>query len=77
MTSNWKHLIPDFDQYSYYAGITAAFAEVVGAGVKQLALSHPYTAVELAIMQEPTKRIAEENGIMMRVEDDLRTYAKG
>ena len=71
MTSDWKPLIPSFDPTSYYAGITTAFAEVVAAGVKQLALSHPYTAEELAMMEEPTKLIAKEHGIKMHVEDDL------
>ncbi|MEM7336300.1 MAG: hypothetical protein AAF490_29740 [Chloroflexota bacterium] len=71
MSSNWKQLIPNFKQYSYYAGITTAFAEVVAAGVKQLALSHPYTAEELVIMKEPTKLIAKEHGITMRVEGEL------
>ncbi|MFT5194666.1 MAG: hypothetical protein ACI9EW_002753 [Cellvibrionaceae bacterium] len=71
MTQNWQDQIPNFDQFSYYAGISTAFAEVVGAGVKQLALSHPYSAEDLDIMLEPSKQIAADYGVVIMVEDDL------
>lgn len=71
MNNDWKKLIPHFEQYSYYAGVTSAFAEVVGAGVKQLALSHPYTKAELEFMLEPSNQIAAEYGVVTMVEDDL------
>ena len=71
MNNDWKKLIPNFEQYSYYAGVTSAFAEVVGAGVKQLALSHPYTKAEVEMMLEPSKQIAAEYGVVTMVEDDL------
>lgn len=71
MSKNWQDDIPNFDRYSYYAGISNAFAEVVGAGVKQLALSHPYSADELNIMLEPSKQIADDYGVVVMVEDDL------
>ncbi|MEM9778127.1 MAG: hypothetical protein AAF902_26360 [Chloroflexota bacterium] len=71
MGRSWKDLIPNFDQSSYWAGVTSAFAEVVGAGVKQLALSHPYTKEDLEIMLEPSKQIAAEYGVLTLVEDDL------
>ena len=71
MNNHWKKLIPNFEQYSYYAGVTSAFAEVVGAGVKQLALSHPYSKAELDIMLEPSKQIAAEYGVFTMIEDDL------
>lgn len=34
------------DQVSYHCGVMDAFAEVVSAGVKQLALSHPFSSLE-------------------------------
>ena len=71
MNNNWKTLIPNFEQFSYFAGVTSAFAEVVGAGVKQLALSHPYTKDELEMMLEPSKQIAAEYGVVTMIEDDL------
>lgn len=71
MSNSWKDQIPNFDQYSYYAGVSTAFAEVVGAGVKQLALSHPYSADELEVMLEPSKQIAADYGVTIMVEDNL------
>ncbi len=71
MSNHWKTQLPNFELYSYYAGITAAFSEIVGAGVKKLALSHPYSAEELHIMREPSKQIAAEYSVLTRVEDDL------
>lgn len=71
MTDDWKEQIPNFDQFSYYAGVSSAFAEVVGAGVKKLALSHPYTSDELDIMLEPSKQIAADYGVTIMVEDSL------
>ena len=71
MSQSWQQLIPNFDRFSYYAGVTSAFAEVVGAGVKQLALSHPYSKVELEMMREPSVQIAAEYGVVTMVEDDL------
>ncbi len=71
MSNDWKEQIPNFDQYSYYAGVSTAFAEVVGAGVKKLALSHPYSADELDVMLEPSKQIASDYGVIIMVEEDL------
>lgn len=34
------------DEYSYHCGVMDAFAEIVGAQVKQMALSHPFQGVE-------------------------------
>lgn len=36
----------EFDSYSYHCGVMDAFAEVVSAGVKKLALSHPFSSKE-------------------------------
>jgi hypothetical protein len=63
MVEAWQTLVPGFDLFSYYAGVTAAFAEVVAAGVKPLALSHPYTPAERAQMWAPTVAIAAEYGV--------------
>lgn len=71
MTNDWKEQIPNYDQFSYFAGVSSAFAEVVGAGVKKLALSHPYTAEELDVMLEPSKQIAADYGVTIMVEEDL------
>lgn len=71
MNANWQQLLPNFDQASYYAGITAAFAEVVGAGVKRLALSSPYTQAELAMMLPITQQIAAAYDVLTLVENDL------
>lgn len=71
VNESWQAELPNFDPYSYYAGITAAFSEVVGAGVKRLALSHPYSANELAILLEPSRQIAAGYGVVTWVESDL------
>ena len=68
---NWQAQLPKFDQLSYYAGVTAAFSEIVAAGVKPLALSHPYSKEELYLMREPTRQIAAEYGVVTWVEDSL------
>lgn len=38
---------PKIDKYSHALGVCEAFCEVVKAGVKRIALSHPFTADEL------------------------------
>ena len=69
--NNWQDQLENFDKYSYFAGVSSAFAEVVGAGVKKLALSHPYTADQLEVMLEPSKQIAADYGVTIMVEDSL------
>lgn len=71
MVEAWQTLVPGFDLLSYYAGVTAAFAEVVAAGVKPLALSHPYTPAERAQMWAPTVAIAAEYGVRCWLETDF------
>ena len=64
-------IIPDFSLQSYYAGITMAFAEVVGAGCKKLALSSPYSH-EMAEKMLPASRLAaDEYNVVLMVEPDL------
>lgn len=70
---NLKDCLPHFDQSSYNAGMTAAFAEIVANGVKQLALSPPYTAAELVTMQPITSQIAAAHGIVLYTDHDFLT----
>ena len=64
-------IIQSFDIHSYYAGINMAFAEVVGAGCKNLALSSPYTREMAEKMLPATEHAAEEYGVKLMVEHDL------
>ncbi|MCW4049190.1 MAG: hypothetical protein NWE89_05575 [Candidatus Bathyarchaeota archaeon] len=77
-------IIKGFDLDSYHAGINTAFAEVVGAGCKKLALSSTYSSEQAERMLEPTRHAAEEYGAKLYVETDLlvsklfpRDIAKG
>ena len=51
-------MIEGFDLVSYHAGVNMAFAEVVGAGCKRLALSSPYDPELAEKMMEPTRESA-------------------
>ena len=64
-------IVEGFHLYSYYAGINMAFAEVVGAGCKQLALSSPYSNEIAELMLPATKFAAEEYGVELMVEPKL------
>lgn len=66
-------IIEGFHLYSYHAGINMAFAEVVGAGCKRLALSSPYDPELAEKMMEPTRVAAETYGVELKVETDLLT----
>ena len=64
-------VISSFDLPSYYAGITMAFAEVVGAGCKKLALSSPYSR-EMAEKMLPASEVAaKEYNVRLLVEPNL------
>ncbi|HEX9915589.1 MAG TPA: hypothetical protein VGB32_11775 [Candidatus Bathyarchaeia archaeon] len=63
--------VEGFHLASYYAGISVAFAEVVAAGCKRLALSSPYGGDEAEMMREPTRVAAEEYGVRLMEETDL------
>ena len=64
-------VISSFDLQSYYAGITMAFAEVVGAGCKKLALSSPYSR-EMAEKMLPASEVAaKEYNVRLLVEPNL------
>jgi len=64
-------MIEGFDLVSYHAGVNMAFAEVVGAGCKRLALSSPYDPELVEKMMEPTRVAAETYGVELKVETDL------
>jgi hypothetical protein len=63
--------VKGFHELSYYAGINTAFAEVVAAGCKRLALSSPYDRATAALMMVPTRASAEEYGVKLLEEEDL------
>jgi hypothetical protein len=64
-------IIPELDAISYYAGITMAFAEVVGAGCKKLALSTPYS-YEMAQKMIPISQFAANiYNVKIMAESDL------
>lgn len=59
------------DWYSFNLGVIAAFAEMVGAGAKQLALSHPLTPVEADALWDEAVIVAKRNGAQLFRENDL------
>jgi hypothetical protein len=65
-----KH-VAGFHHPSYLVGINTAFAEVVGAGCKRLALSSPLTDEQFKAVYEGTKASAEEYKTTLHVEKDL------
>lgn len=76
--------MPEFNLYSYYAGINMAFAEVVGLGCKMLALSSPYSPEVAEVMLPAVEHAANEYNCKLLVEPDLlvsklfpRNIAKG
>jgi hypothetical protein len=64
-------IIPDFNIQSYYAGINTAFAEVVGAGCKKLALSSPYSHTMANEMLPATELAAREYNVKLMIEPEL------
>lgn len=71
MSNTLSRMIEGFDLVSYHAGVNMAFAEVVGAGCKRLALSSPYDPELAKKMMEPTRVAAETYGVELKVETDL------
>ena len=71
MSHPLSKIIPGFDLHSYYAGINMAFAEIVGAGCKQLALSSPYSHEVAEEMLEATEYAAKEYNVELMVEPEL------
>ena len=71
MSQRISRIIEGFDLVSFHAGANLAFAEVVGAGCKRLALSSPYDPELAEKMMEPTRVAAETYGVELKVETDL------
>jgi len=70
-SSDLEESIRGFHAHSYYAGVNTAFAEVVAAGCKRLALSSPYDRETAELMREPTRIAAREYGVELQEETDL------
>ena len=64
-------IVEDFHLYSYHAGINTAFAEVVGAGCKKLALSATYEPDFANKMMAATEHAAKEYNVLLHVEENL------
>ena len=63
----------EIDRLSYCLGMNFAFSEAVGSGVKPLALSPPLDPDEAETLLPPTRKIADEFGIMLQVEEEVLT----
>ena len=63
--------VDGFDLDSYNLGIVYAFAEVVAAGCKRLALSAPLSPEEYARLRKPIEHIAKENGVIVQADNDF------
>lgn len=62
------------DARAFHLGMCCAFIEMVGLGVKRLALSPPLFAHELAAVREAVEAFAEEFGVLTAIDPDpLRT----
>jgi len=60
------------DPYSYHCGVMDSFCEIVGAGVKPMALSHPFASPEeRAEYREYAAKMAEQYGVLLTEEDSL------
>lgn len=60
------------DPYSYHCGVMDSFCEIVGAGVKPMALSHPFASPEeRAEYREYAAKMAEQYGVLLAEEDSL------
>ena len=59
------------DYYSYHCGVIDAFNEVIRAGVKDLALSHPASAKEIYELLPFAISITQKYGTSYEVENEL------
>ena len=60
------------DPYSYHCGVMDSFCEIVGAGVKPMALSHPFASPEeRAEYREYAAQMAGQYGVLLAEEDSL------
>ena len=54
------------DPYSYHCGVMDSFCEIVGAGVKPMALSHPFASPgERAEYREYAAKMARQYGVLL------------
>ncbi len=74
MEDHWlsKH-VNGFDLDSYHLGMIYAFAEIVGSGVKPLALSPPMTREEYDKLKAPIRLVADEYNVHLLVDGDFLT----
>ena len=74
MEDHWlsKH-VNGFDLDSYHLGMIYAFAEIVGSGVKPLALSPPMTREEYDRLKAPIRLVADEYNVHLLVDEDFLT----
>jgi hypothetical protein len=61
------------DQTSYHLGVIFAFAEMVAADLKKMALSLPFLPNDYKRLARDAKRIAREEGVRIRLEKHLLT----
>ncbi len=74
MDEHWlASYIDSFNLDSYHLGMIYAFVEVVGSGVKPLALSPPMIRDEYDRLRKPIDMIAEEYGVHTLVDEDFIT----
>ena len=60
------------DPYSYHCGVMDSFCEIVGAGVKPMALSHVFASPEeRAEYREYAEKMAARYGVLLLEEDHL------
>ena len=74
MDEKWlSEHVDGFNLDSYHLGMIYAFSEVVGSGVKPLALSPPFTPEEYHRLKKPIEEIAKEYGVHTLVDEDFLT----
>ena len=59
------------DPTSFHLGVISAFSEVVNAGVKPLALSHPLSSEEMTLFLPEATKIAAKYKVQLYLEKDL------
>ncbi|MGD0803153.1 MAG: hypothetical protein ABSA11_03670 [Candidatus Bathyarchaeia archaeon] len=72
MEDHWlsRH-VEGFNLDSYHLGMIYAFAEIVGSGVKPLALSPPLTREEYDRLKAPIRLVADKYGLHILVDEDF------
>ena len=65
--------VEGFSLDSYHLGMVYAFSEVVGSGVKPLALSPPLTPEEYKRLKKPIKEMADEYSVHTLIDEEFLT----